>query len=410
MLSLLGKKKTYRLVQTLLGAAAGDRFGFDTALSGDGNVLVVGAWRADPGMNSDAGTIYIYVKSNNLWVPATTAAFNGSAAANRFGISVAVNNDGSTIAAGQTLDASGGFTNGGSVRIFQRSAGTNSWSVQTTLFPSPGAANMSFGNALAFSEDGNTLAVGASLYDVAGAGGNDVGAVYVFTRSGSTWSQQQLITRSVTGGADQFGSSVAITKDGNLLAVGCPRRGSTDQGEVHIYTRSAGVWSLQTTLTDSAPQTDDLLGASVALNGNGTVLVAGMPQFDTFGAGSGDALIFYRTGSSWSSGTKIISGPGAPLYQRRGADVAINNSGNRVMIGAPDFNAAGNTTIAAISETGTPAVLLKYITGIDGISAGNESGFGLSMDNTGDILVIGDHLDDTGALADRGAVRIFVRR
>lgn len=409
MLSVLGKKKRYKLVQTLLGEAAGDRFGFDTALSGDGNVLVVGAWRNDAG-GADAGRIYIYVRSNNLWVPATTAAFNGTAASYRFGISVAVNNDGSTIAAGQTLDATGGVSNGGSVRVYQRSTGTNSWTLQTTLFPSPLASNRGFGNALTFSEDGNTLAVGANLYDVAGAGGNDIGAVYVFTRSGSTWSQQQVITHASPIGADQFGSSVAITKDGNLLAIGVPRRGASDYGEVQIHTRSAGVWSLQTTLTDSAPQTDDLLGASVALNGNGTILIAGMPQFDSAGAGTGDALIFYRTGASWSSGTKIITGPGAPLYQRRGADVAINNSGNRVMIGAPDFNAGGNTTIAAISETGTPSVLLKYIVGIDGISAGNESGFGLSMDNTGNIVVIGDHLDDTGALNDRGAVRIFVRR
>lgn len=408
MLSLLGKKKSYKLAQTLLGEAAGDRFGFDTALSGDGNVLVVGAWRNDAG-GADAGRIYIYVRSNNLWVPATTATFNGSAAANRFGISVAVNNDGSTIAAGQTLDQSAGVANGGSVRVFQRSTGTNSWTLQTTLFPSPVAANMGFGNALAFSEDGNTLAVGASLYDIAGAGGNDVGAVYVFTRSGSTWSQQQLITRSVTGGADQFGAAVAITKDGNLLAIGCPRRASTDYGEVHIYTRSAGVWSLQTTLTASTPQTDDLLGASVALNGTGTILAAGMPQFDSSGVGSGDVLIFYRTGSSWSSGTPIITGP--PVSQRRGADVTINASGNRVAIGMPDFSPGGYTALSVISETGSPSVWLKgIIINSFGINAGNESGFGLSMDNTGDILVIGDHLDDTGALSDRGAVRIFVRR
>lgn len=406
MLRILNKKKKYKLVQTLSGAAAGDRFGFDTALSGDGTVLVVGAWRADPGGNSDAGTIYIYVKNGSTWSAATTASFNGSAASNRFGISVAISNDGTYIAAGQTLDASGGFTNGGSVRVYVRSGSTNSWSLQTTLYPSSGAANMSFGNALAFSGTGTTLAVGASLYDIAGGGGNDVGAVYVFTRSGSTWSQQQLITRSVTGGSDQFGTSVAITSDGNLLAIGCPRRGSTDQGEVHIYTRSAGVWSLQTTLTGPSPQTDDLLGSCVALNSNGTVLAAGKPQFDTSGVGSGDVIIFYRTGSSWSAGTSIIAGPPS-AYQRRGADVAINSLGDKAAIGAPDLG-GGETTVALISESG--AGLIGYIGSISAISAGNESGFGLSMDNTGDILIVGDHLDDTGGLNDRGAVRIFTRR
>ena len=46
-----------------------------------------------------------------------------------------------------------------------------------------------------------------------------LGAVYVFTRSGGGWAQQAYIKASNTGANDQFGSAVALSADGNTLAV-----------------------------------------------------------------------------------------------------------------------------------------------------------------------------------------------
>jgi hypothetical protein len=44
--------------------------------------------------------------------------------------------------------------------------------------------------------------------------------VYVFSRSGSTWSQQAYVKASNTEAFDSFGASVALSADGNTLAVG----------------------------------------------------------------------------------------------------------------------------------------------------------------------------------------------
>src|SRR3989440_545013 len=52
---------------------------------------------------------------------------------------------------------------------------------------------------------------------------NNAGAVYVFVRSGATWTQQAYVKASNTGGGDGFGSSVALSSDGNTLAAGGPR-------------------------------------------------------------------------------------------------------------------------------------------------------------------------------------------
>jgi trimeric autotransporter adhesin len=129
-------------------------------------------------------------------------------------------------------------------------------------------ANDRFGNSVALSADGNTLAVGAYGEDssATGIGGDQTnnsasssGAVYVFARSGSTWSQQAYVKASNTGAGDCFGSSVALSADGDTLAVGAYNEASSatgiggvqtnnsapSSGAVYVFTRSGSTWSQQ---------------------------------------------------------------------------------------------------------------------------------------------------------------------
>lgn len=96
-----------------------------------------------------------------------------------------------------------------------------------------------FGWSVALSGDGNTLAVGAmnessSATGIDGGQGNDsaegAGAVYVFVRADNGWSQQAYIKTSNTGKADEFGWSVALSRDGNTLAVGAIQESSSAAG------------------------------------------------------------------------------------------------------------------------------------------------------------------------------------
>ena len=52
----------------------------------------------------------------------------------------------------------------------------------------------------------------------------------MFTRSGSTWSQQAYVKASNTGVNDLFGTSVALSGDGNTLAVGANGEGGNATG------------------------------------------------------------------------------------------------------------------------------------------------------------------------------------
>ena len=93
---------------------------------------------------------------------------------------------------------------------------------------------------VALSGDGNTLAVGAYGEDGAGIGvtgdqmdnsASFAGAVYVFTRdNGGVWTQQLYVKASNTDGDDWFGYSVALSDDGNTLAVGADGESSAATG------------------------------------------------------------------------------------------------------------------------------------------------------------------------------------
>jgi hypothetical protein len=105
-----------------------------------------------------------------------------------------------------------------------------------------------FGWSVALSDDGNTLAVGAMFEDGSGTGigstqnesAASAGAAYVFSRSGSTWLQQAYVKASNTGANDRFGERVALSGDGNTLAVGADREASSSTGVSGTPDESAG--------------------------------------------------------------------------------------------------------------------------------------------------------------------------
>ena len=69
----------------------------------------------------------------------------------------------------------------------------------------------------AYSEDSAATGIdGDQLDNSAG----EAGAVYVYRRNGATWSHQAYAKASNTEANDQFGWPVALSGDGNTLAVG----------------------------------------------------------------------------------------------------------------------------------------------------------------------------------------------
>ena len=96
-----------------------------------------------------------------------------------------------------------------------------------------------FGSRLTLSGDGNTLAVGAQVENGGSKGINgnqkdqsaeDAGAIYFFTRAGTTWTQAAYVKASNADAYDEFGSAMALSRDGKVMAVGARSEGSAAKG------------------------------------------------------------------------------------------------------------------------------------------------------------------------------------
>ena len=102
-----------------------------------------------------------------------------------------------------------------------------------------GGGGTLLGNAVALSADGTTLAIGAP-YESSGSsgiGGNQddesvygAGAVYVFTSDGADWRQQAYVKASNPGLTDNFGYMIALSGDGNTMAVSGALRSQRGNG------------------------------------------------------------------------------------------------------------------------------------------------------------------------------------
>jgi len=81
-----------------------------------------------------------------------------------------------------------------------------------------------FGAAVALSRDGNTLAVGAELKSALGASEAvaAAGTVYVYTRTPQGWREQARLLAHLPTSGSGFGHSLALSDDGSRLAVGAP--------------------------------------------------------------------------------------------------------------------------------------------------------------------------------------------
>jgi len=102
-----------------------------------------------------------------------------------------------------------------------------------------------FGISVAISKDGNTIAAGGFLNN---GGGTDAGHVRVFTWSGIGWVQQQNdIDSELEGG--QFGVSISLDENGNTFAAGGFSPGDSGNGFARIFDiETVGIFENESTL------------------------------------------------------------------------------------------------------------------------------------------------------------------
>src|SRR6266852_5220899 len=238
-----------------------DLFGYAVGLSADGNTLAASSYDEDSSAREingvmdknrrGSGAIYIFTRTGASWAQTAYLKAHNAEAGDSLGYDLAISQDGNTVVGGAGDEDC--FTPGinppgcdndlkldsstGAVYVFVRNG--NTWTEQAFIKSSHPNKEDWFGSRLNLSGDGNTLAVGAQLENGGSKGINgkqddlsaeDSGALYLFTRTGKTWAQTVYMKASNAEAYDEFGSAMALSKDGKLLAVGARREASAAKG------------------------------------------------------------------------------------------------------------------------------------------------------------------------------------
>lgn len=372
------------------GEAAGDASGYSTALSSDGSIVAIGA-HANQGF---AGHVRIYANSNGMWTQIGND-IDGEPGG-QAGQYVSLSADGSIVAVGEpilfnSINGSGA----GRVRVF---ANVNNVWTQIGNDIVGEAFNWSTGS-VSLSSDGSILAVGSRGANVSGIG-TFTGKVRVYQNQAGSWVQ---IGNDLNGFgvSDLFGVSVAISSDGNIVAVGAigdPMNG--DIGYVSVFENIAGVWTQIGMNINGTTQAGEF-GFSVTLSADGTVVATGEP-IDA--SGNGLAQVFKNINGVWTQiGNTLI---GQNVGDKFGCSVALSDNGTTLAVGARhnDGNGlnAGSTSIFKI-QSGSWVQVHNII---NGESSGDQAGFSVSLSANGSIVSIGSiHNDGNGSNA--GHVRVY---
>jgi trimeric autotransporter adhesin len=361
---------------------ASDFFGWSVALSADGTTMAVGAYQeasGASGVNGDqadnsagqAGAVYVFTLGATGWIQQAYLKASNPNQADFFGHDVALSADGSTLVVGAPLEdssiprepADDDAPDAGAVYVFARTGAT--WRQQAYVKAS---ANRDiadiFGLHVALSSDGNTLAVGSPGEDSSTGGintdpGNNraasAGAAWVYTRTGEQWSGQAYVKASNPEAGDLFGSSVALSGDGDTLAVGAtgeasaatgvdPGQGDNTApgaGAVYVYVRTGATWRQQSYVKAINSDADDSFGHSVALSGDGSTLAVGALNEDSAAKGiggdpvsdttdnAGAVYVLTRTAGTWrhQAYVKASNTDSADFF---GTSVALSADGSRL--------------------------------------------------------------------------------
>jgi hypothetical protein len=375
-------------------AASSDLFSEGVALSGDGNILAVGAPLEDSaaiGINGDqidnsaedAGAVYVFSYTDDgSWNQEAYLKASNSYGGDEFGKQIAISSNGGTLAVGSWNENSGATgINGdenddsaqdaGAVYLFNRTI-SGDWRQQAYIKASNTDAGDQFGSGIALSADGNVLAIGAvhegsNATGINGDQGNNgaenAGAVYVFIcDTTGEWHQEAYIKASNTDPWDSFGMSVALSADGRTLVVGAHLENSAAAGidgdasnnslayagAVYVFSRdTGGAWRQEAYIKASNPDRGDTFGGFNALSADGNTLVVSAPleasaaiginsdQNDNGAINAGAVYVFTRNSNAQWRQQAYIKAENTDEEDQFGRRLALSIDGNILTVGAP---------------------------------------------------------------------------
>jgi len=195
-----------------------------------------------------------------------------------------------------------------------------------------------------------------------------------------------------------FGTVLAV--EGDILVVGAYSDGEKEEGSVYVFSQDGAEWIKQAKLVASDADEGDQFGISVAISKE--TIVVGADQSDDAGFASGSAYVFVKTGEAWVEQAKLLASD-ADVADRFGAHVAIHE--NTIVVGAVEDDDEQNNSGSAYVFTKKDDVWVEQAK-LVAKDPFRSAQFGASIALNDTFLVIGANKDGVTAI-DAGAVYIF---
>ena len=301
----------------------GEVSGNAVAMSSNGNVIAIGG---NGGIDSLKGHVRVYRYINKNWEQ-LGSNIDGEGEFDKSGSALAMSSDGNVIAIGGPWnDGNGAFS--GHVRVYRYI--NEDW--EQLGFDIDGEANDdNSGSALAMSSDGSVIAIGAPKND---GNGNNSGHVRVYANNGNDlWIQ---LGSDIDGesASDYFGRAVSMSSDGSRIAIGAALNSDNLllSGHVRAYRFINGDWEQLGSDIDGEGN-DDESGSAVAMSSDGNTIAIGAPKNDGNGNNSGHVRVYCYINGDWEQLGADVDGEAND--DKSGNAVAISSDGSVIAIGAP---------------------------------------------------------------------------
>jgi hypothetical protein len=283
----------------------------------------------------------------------------------------------------------------GYVKVYEFVSGE--WQQKGTTITGDSIAE-DFGSAVSISSEGDVVAIGGPKNNYVG---DNAGYVKVFYFDSGDW-QQKGNNIYAEDSYDWFGYSVSLNSNGSVLAIGAPGNNSAS-GHVRVFEYNISNW-VQVGNDIDGEYPDDESGTSVSVNALGDIVAIGAPFNSDAGTEAGQVRVYENSGGNWILKGNDIDGESTSSLS--GTSVSISDSGNIVAIGGPYNEGSGDypghTRVYSYNST----TWIQQGADIDGEISLSEAGNAVSLNYDGSVVAIGAPFNN-GNGTDAGHVRIY---
>ena len=243
-----------------------------------------------------------------------------------------------------------------------------------------------FGYSVSLNANGDVVAIGHYDSDL---NGNNAGHTEIYSSGTPNWNKIGL---NIIGedASDLSGYSVSTSADGNIVAIGAPwNDGNNYGGHVRVYNNIGGTWTQLGNDINGA--TWDIMGSNVSLSADGNTLALSASTWqDGDNKRTGYVKVFSLSGGNWILKGSMLKGENA--YDQFGTSISLSKNGGSIAVGA--HNADNDFGYAKVYSFVSGGNTWVESTKISGEFQYHYIGYSVSLNYDGSILALGSREKD----------------